>query len=526
MALARSIPLATTVAPIRQRLLLPARSWMVVAAVVVSLIALLPLGFVVWSTFETGWATASALIFRPRVGDLLANSLLLILLAVPISAALALSLAWLTVRSDLPGGRMWAWLLVAPLAVPAFVQSYAWVSLVPSLQGLFGGVLVSVLAYFPFLYLPIFATLRRLDPALEDSAASLGLGPWQVFLRVTLPQLRLAICGGALLVGLHLLSEYGLFAMIRFETFTTAIVDQFQSTFDGPAGTMLAVVLVACCLGLLGIENVVRGEERYARVGTGAPRRAAPMRLRRLTVPCLALPALTVLLALGVPILTIGRWLAAGGLEVLDTGEILAALWQTLLLALAGGFLTMAAGLPIAWLAVRGQGPVPRLLEACGYVVGSLPSVVVALAVVSVTARMLFPLYQTVFTILAAYAIMFLPRAIIGLRASLAQVPVELEQAAASLGKSPARALWATTVRLSAPGAAAGMTLASLGILNELTATQMLAPNGTRTLAMGFWSYSSELDYAAAAPYALIMIVISLPLTWLLFLQSKRLAGR
>jgi iron(III) transport system permease protein len=139
---------------------------------------------------------------------------------------------------------------------------------------------------------------------------------------------------------------------------------------------------------------------------------------------------------------------------------------------------------------------------------------------------MLSPLYQTVFTILAAYAIMFLPRAIIGVRASLAQVPVELEQAAASLGKSPARALWATTVRLSAPGAAAGMTLASLGILNELTATQMLAPNGTRTLAMGFWSYSSELDYAAAAPYALIMIVISLPLTWLLFLQSKRLAGR
>jgi iron(III) transport system permease protein len=245
-----------------------------------------------------------------------------------------------------------------------------------------------------------------------------------------------------------------------------------------------------------------------------------------LAVPCLILPALTVLLALGVPFLTIGRWLAAGGTRVLDMGEILPALWQTLMLALAGGLITLAAALPIAWLSVRGHGLLPRLLESCGYVVGSLPSVVVALAVVSVTARVLYPLYQTLFTILAAYAIMFLPRAIIGLRASLAQAPVELEHAALSLGKSPARALWATTVRLSAPGAAAGMTLASLGILNELTATQMLAPNGTRTLAMGFWSYSSELDYAAAAPYALIMIVISLPLTWLLFLQSKRLAGR
>ena len=158
--------------------------------------------------------------------------------------------------------------------------------------------------------------------------------------------------------------------------------------------------------------------------------------------------------------------------------------------------------------------------------VGSLPGVVVALALVTVTVRLLLPLYQTLFTILVAYALMFLPRALIGLRTSIAQAPVELEQAAASLGRTPARALWATTVRLAAPGAAAGMALVSLGIMNELTATQMLAPNGTRTLAMAFWSLTGELDYAAAAPYAVVMIVISLPLTWLLFLQSKRLAGR
>ncbi|TIX53876.1 MAG: iron ABC transporter permease, partial [Mesorhizobium sp.] len=60
----------------------------------------------------------------------------------------------------------------------------------------------------------------------------------------------------------------------------------------------------------------------------------------------------------------------------------------------------------------------------------------------------------------------------------------------------------------------------------ELTATQMLAPNGTRTLAMAFWAHSGEIDYASAAPYALIMVAISLPLTWLLYVQSKRMAGR
>ncbi|MGO7771032.1 iron ABC transporter permease, partial [Rhizobium ruizarguesonis] len=76
----------------------------------------------------------------------------------------------------------------------------------------------------------VAAALRRLDPAIEDAAASLGPNPWRVFFRAVLPQLRLAIFGGSLLIALHLLSEYGLFVMIRFATFATAIVDQFQSS--------------------------------------------------------------------------------------------------------------------------------------------------------------------------------------------------------------------------------------------------------------------------------------------------------
>ena len=172
------------------------------AAVAVSALALLPLGFVVFIAVQTGWETVVQLVFRPRVGELLVNTVLLVLLTVPICAVLSVALAWLTERSDLPGARLWSWLAVAPLAVPAFVHSYAWVTLWPGLNGLFAGVLVSVIAYFPFLYLPVSAAFRRLDPALEDAAASLGLSPWRVFFRVVLPQLRLALCGGALLVGL------------------------------------------------------------------------------------------------------------------------------------------------------------------------------------------------------------------------------------------------------------------------------------------------------------------------------------
>jgi len=410
--------------------------------------------------------------------------------------------------------------------VPAFVHSYAWITLAPGLHGLGAGVLVSVLAYFPFLYLPVAATLRRLDPGLEDTAASLGAGPWAVFFRVVLPQLRLAICGGSLLVGLHLLAEYGLFVMIRFDTFTTAIVDQFQSTYNGAAAHMLSGVLVLCCFALLGLESAARGDARYARVGGGAARLPPMRRLGRGTLACLSLPLLTTLLALGVPLVTLARWLGAGGAAVWRWDEIGPAVGQTLALGMGGALLTTLAAVPIAWLSIRSPGRLQRLLEGCNYLVGSLPGVVVALALVTVTVRVAMPVYQTAVTVLLAYMLLFLPRALVSLRAGIAQAPVELEHAARSLGHSPARALWAVTMRLAAPGAAAGVALVALGITNELTATLLLAPNGTRTLATSFWAYSSEIDYAAAAPYALLMVLLSLPMTWLLHTQSKRTAGR
>ena len=113
-----------------------------------------------------------------------------------------------------------------------------------------------MLAYFPFVYLPVVAQLRRLDPALEDIAATLGKPPARVFLTVVLPQLRLAICGGALLIALHLLAEYGLYVLIRYDTLTVAIVNQFQAVYDGPAANLMGIVLVALALGLLGARSL------------------------------------------------------------------------------------------------------------------------------------------------------------------------------------------------------------------------------------------------------------------------------
>src|SRR5258707_1086853 len=119
------------------------------AAVLVSLATLLPLGFIAEVAVRTGWATVAELGFRPRVGGLLVNTVLLVAITVPAYAALALVLAWITERSDLKGARLWSALAVAPLAVPAFVHSYAWITVAPGMHGLWAAVLVSVIAYSP-----------------------------------------------------------------------------------------------------------------------------------------------------------------------------------------------------------------------------------------------------------------------------------------------------------------------------------------------------------------------------------------
>lgn len=480
---------------------------------------LIPVGYVVATAIGLGWNELASLVFRPRVGELLANTVLLLVLGVPATIVIGVGGAWLVERTNLPARRLFAVLLVAPLAIPAFVSSYGWASTIPSINGLWGGLLIATLAYFPLVYLPALATIRGLDPALEESARSLGLGPWAVFARVILPQLRLAILGGGLIVAMHLLAEYGAFAFIRFDTFTTAIVVAYQSTFAGSSAASLGVVLAALCLVLLVVEAGARGRARYARVGTGTPHPPTLVRLGRATpVAVGALGALGVASTV-VPLANVVRWLSAS--DASGLAEVPAAIMQTALLASGGALGAILVAMPVAWLAARYPSRRSRALEAPYYLASSLPAIIVALALVTVTLRFVPAMYQTVATVMAAYVVIFLPRALVPLRAGIAQVPESLEEAARSLGSSPLVARLRVTSRLLVPAIAAGGALVALGAANELTATLLLAPTGTRTLATQFWSSASAIDYPAAAPYAMLLVLSSIPAVALMFSHAR-----
>jgi len=492
-----------------------------VAGGLVVAVVLIPLGYIVVASVSMGFDQLGSLLWRPRVGELMGNTLKLLVGTVLLTTLIGVVGAVLVVRTDLGARGWWHAVLSAPLAVPAFVNSYGWVSLTSDVQSYAGAVLVVSLSYFPLVYLPVVASLAGLDAAPEEVARSLGRNRWQAFLGAAFPRLLPAVLGGGLLVGLHSLAEFGALQLLDFPTFTTAIYGQYRSAFASNAGTVLAGVLVALCVLLLLVELIARGRRRYDRVGSATGRPPEPFVLGRWRWPARLLLLGLAGLSLGVPLYSLQHWLRVGSSTEFPIGELSSALFSTLGLAAGGAAVTVLMAMPLAWLAVRRRGPASTLLERAGFMANALPGIVVALALITVTIRVVPSIYQTLPVLLVAYGILFLPRAIVAVRSSLEQAPPVLEDVSRSLGQSTWTTLRRVTLPLVAPGIGAGAALVFLAISTELTATLLLSPLGTTTLATEFWANSSSVRYGAAAPYALLLVLAALPATIMLSIQAR-----
>ena len=494
---------------------------LLLAAGVASTLVLLPLALTVGQACTVPLAEALALLWRPLVGRLLVDTVGLVAAAAVVAAVVGVSCAWLVERTDLPGRRVFAVLAAVPLAIPPFITSYAWVSLSNALQDFAGALLVVGSAYMPLVYLPVAAALRGMDPAMEETGRVLGLSPWRCFVRLVLPQLRPALLGGMLLVSLNVLVEFGAFALLRYRTFTTELYAQYRTGLAGPDASLLATVLVALCLLCLALELKVRGRQNGASLHRGARRRAARYRLGIATVPALlvfcALVATTLLVPLGTLVFWLFRHDSAATSAV---GVSWPLLWQATLgslsLALGGAATTLLLALPLGFLAVRHPGRVATLLERTAYLGQGVPGIVVALALVTLALRLLTPLYQGTLLLILAYAILFLPLALVSVRAAFAQAQLRLEEAGRVLGLGPLAGGRRVVLPLAAPGLGAAAALVFVAVVTELTTTLLLAPIGTETLATEVWSDTTTLAFAAAAPYAAVMVLLSLGSTWIL----------
>ena len=266
-----------------------ARPWsLLVMSAAVAAVLLAPLAFLVLEAHGAGAATIGRLIWRPLTATLLWNTVRLTVVVTVLCVVIGTLAAWCVERTDLPGRHVWAVLVVVPFAIPDFVVSFGWASLSTWVEGFRGAVLVMTLAVYPLVYLPVAASLRSADPALEEIARSLGVSRARTFVRVTLGQARGAILGGCVLVALVILAEYGAFEILGYQTFTTEIFTEYGVSFDVPAACSLSLVLVVLGIVVLGGEGFARGKGRPVRTGPLAQRALARHHLGRAKLPVLA----------------------------------------------------------------------------------------------------------------------------------------------------------------------------------------------------------------------------------------------
>ncbi|MEA5624047.1 iron ABC transporter permease [Nostoc sp. UHCC 0251] len=510
------------------------------AAGVVAVAIALPLLYLVIRTAGIGGEELWELISRPRNISIYFNSAAMAATVTLFSTLIAVPLAFLTVRTDLPGRRFWLVATTLPLAVPSYVGSFALIATLaprgsflqlllqplgveelPSIYGFPGTVLAITLFTYPYMLLSVRSGLQGIDPSLEEASRSLGYGSRETFFKVVLPQLKPSLIAGGLLVTLYALRDFGTPSLMRFDAFTRAIFLQYKTSFNRNSAAALSLMLVTLVLLILWLEYRMRSRAAYYSRGSASLRPPKIVKLGIWKWPalgfCLLITSFGVVLPVGITLF----WLIRG----LNTGYTFPNLFPTMINSIsAAGLAALATtifALPVAILAVRFPTKITAIIERCSYLGFGVPGIVVALSLVFFGANYLPALYQTLPMLIFAYLVLFLPQSVGTVRSSLLQVNPQLEESARSLGRNAWQTLREVTLPLVQPGVLSGAVLVFLTAIKELPATMLLAPIGFSTLAMQIWQATENVDFADAAAASLAMLLVSMGSTLLVLSQEN-----
>jgi iron(III) transport system permease protein len=509
---------------------------------VIALIVLLPLAYLVMRAVGAGTEGLDYLL-RERTLKIVLNSLVLVVTVTAGATLIGVPFAWLTARTDLPLRRMWLVLGLLTMVVPSYLGAMTYVATfgpkgilqglletliglerLPDIRGWFGAWLSITLITYPFVVLPVRAALLNTDPALEEAAHGLGLSRWQVFRRVTLPQLRPALAAGMLLSALYALSDFGSVAVMRYNVFTRAIYLQYTSSFNRERAALLALVLIVFTLVLIYLEHRASRKSQNYRIGTGAGRQLKVVRLGRWRLPALAFCATLVTIGVLVPVGVLLSWLT--GRVMIDSVPVNMPelMLNTVGVSSIAALVVAGVAVPLAMLANNGKRG-NRWLVSLSYTGNVLPGIVIALALVFFAANYLPAWYQTMPVLILGYATRFLPLSVGSTRSALTQINPRLQEAARCLGLQPWQVALKITVPLARSGILAGAALVFLSVMKELPVTLILSPIGMRTFATRIWSVYEEAMLVLIGGPGLLLMAASAVGLFLILWRDKRQPG-
>lgn len=487
----------------------------------------------------------------PRV---LGNTLLLMLIVSVVVLAVGVPLAWLTAMCDFPGRKFFAWALVLPLAIPAYVLAFVQMGLfeyagpvqsfvrdvfgnsrwVPDIRGsLWGLVMVLVMAFYPYVYLMARSAFLTQGHRSMEAAQALGYSPTAAFFKVALPLARPWIGAGLALVLMEVLADFGAIAVFNFDTFTTALYKSWFDLHNIGAAAQLAAMLVLVVMLLLAAEQRSRSAQRF-HVSNPQQHRVVLKGGRRWLASALCL--LVFAAAFAVPMVQMVAWSLSVWREDLNS-DYWGYAWNTLSLALMTAGIATVLALMLSWIRRRhGDGLTSWTvrLAVLGY---AMPGVVLAVGVFVPIAwldawlmALLEPWgVQTLGIIkgslagmLLALAARFLAVAYNATDAAMQRITRSQEEACASLGLGP----WQTLRRLHLPllhtGLLSAFLMVVVDVMKEMPITLMMRQFGWDTLAVRVFQLTSESMWQEAALPALAIVLVGLLPVILLVLQTEK----
>ncbi len=534
--------------------------WFVILAIVAFLVIfqVLPLLYLIYRSFFADGSFSlegfKRIYSYPLNWTCLKNTLITAGLAMVFGVLLAFPLAWLVGRTNLYGKKFFRTLFVMTYMVPPYVGAMAWLRLLNPTVGTLNTLIMSIFRlesapfniysigglvwvlttfYYPYAFITISRAMEKMDPSLEEASRISGASPFKTLMTITLPLMLPSIVAAALLVFVAAASCYGIPSIIgapgQIYTVTTRIVDYvYIGSQEGLTdATNLAVFLMAIALIVLYVSNFVVGKREYITV-SGKSTRPNIVDLGKWRIPITVVVSLFAIVVVAIPFATVfmTSFTMNMGKSIFEAGNITFKYWHTILTrksilgsgqnslisAAWAASLGMIICLIMAYLLkrtnVKGKG-VPDFLITVG---SGSPSVVIALALImTMSGRFGINIYNTMFIMVVAYMIKYMMMGMRTVVSAFSQISPSLEEAAQISGSGWIRRLKDVVFPLIVPSIVAGWFLIFMPCFYELTMSNLLYSNNTKTLGVELFTYQtyhSQQTASALASGILIMVIV------------------
>jgi iron(III) transport system permease protein len=467
--------------------------------------------------------------------------------------------AWLAVRTNTPGRRLMPIAVLLPYLIPPTLGAVCWILLLSPrngiinqllspifVDGLFniysfsGMVFVEALYTFPLAFIFFYASLSAIDPVLEEASAAAGAGPLQTFWKITLPRMLPTLISVATILFIIGLESFdvawflGYPAKIYILSIEVFLLTRFNYPSDIGGAAVYGVLALIAAAALVQLYRHVTADDRKFVAITGKGYRLGTLDIGRYRwVACLSFYALIIVIGV-IPIFLLGAisldavtWpFSLSGTARFDNykwifsdSESLRAITNTAMIALGGATIAVTIGFVISYVCTRTDVKGRGALDYIAFLPFAFPGSVLAIGIISTFIDS--PLYNTIWIMLLAFCIKFMPYSIRNINSSIMQVHREMEEASHVSGGTMLTTIRRIVLPLVIPGLIAAWSLLFIVFVRQFSLPIMLSSPGSQVLTIMLFQEWDAGKMGHVAAYGILMVSASLP-----FMVAARLLSR